>query len=75
MLAVQYALVAFPQSTFPPAALGRALVDDDAFFEYGYVWLPYAAAALVLLVLGGVAAVRWPSKIRRTAATGMLLVV
>lgn len=38
-------------------------VDDDAFFEYGYVWLPYAVAALVLLVLGAIAGIRW----RRTA--------
>ena len=32
--------------------------DDDLFFEYGYVWLPYAVAALALLGLGAVAAIR-----------------
>lgn len=37
--------------------------DTDTFFEYGYVWLPYAIAAALLLGLGLVAAIRW----RRTA--------
>lgn len=37
--------------------------DTDTFFEYGYVWLPYAIAALVLLALSLLAAIRW----RRTA--------
>lgn len=37
--------------------------DTDTFFEYGYVWLPYAIAAVLLLGLGLVAAIRW----RRTA--------
>ncbi len=40
---------------------------NDAFFEYGYVWAPYAAAGLVLLVLGAVAAVRWRHSSPRTA--------
>lgn len=33
--------------------------DTDTFFEYGYVWLPYAIAAVLLLALGLVAAIRW----------------
>lgn len=33
--------------------------DTDTFFEYGYVWLPYAIAAVLLLALGLVAAFRW----------------
>jgi len=31
----------------------------DTFFEYGYVWLPYAVAAVVFLGLGLLAAIRW----------------
>ena len=38
---------------------------SDTFFEYGYVWLPYAIAAMVLLGLGALVAVR-----RRRAAPG-----
>ena len=38
---------------------------SDTFFEYGYVWLPYAIAALVLLGLGALVAVR-----RRRTAPG-----
>lgn len=38
---------------------------SDTFFEYGYVWLPYAVAALILLGLGGLVAVR-----RRRTAPG-----
>ena len=34
------------------------LADDDVLFEYGYVWLPYALAALALLILGAVALTR-----------------
>jgi undecaprenyl-diphosphatase len=33
--------------------------DTDTFFEYGYVWLPYAIGAVLLLALGLVAAIRW----------------
>jgi membrane-associated phospholipid phosphatase len=44
---------------------------DDAFFEYGYVWLPYAFAALVLFALGAVAAVRWR---RSSPGTAELLI-
>lgn len=33
--------------------------DADTFFEYGYVWLPYAIAAVALLGLGVLAAIRW----------------
>jgi membrane-associated phospholipid phosphatase len=39
----------------PPAI---QLADDDVLFEYGYIWLPYALAALALLVLGAVAVTR-----------------
>jgi membrane-associated phospholipid phosphatase len=60
-------------------ALTSALVDDDAFFEYGYVWLPYAVAALVLLILGAVAAIRWRRSAPGTAelliTSGVLLAV
>jgi undecaprenyl-diphosphatase len=52
---------------------------SDTFFEYGYVWLPYAVAALILLVLGGVAAVRWRRSSPGTAellfTSGALLAV
>ncbi len=39
--------------------LTRIRSDDDTFFEYGYIWLPYAVAAVILLGLGLVAAIRW----------------
>ena len=42
-----------------PVLAATALTVNDTFFEYGYVWLPYAFAALVLLGLGAVAAFRW----------------
>lgn len=49
----------------------------DTFFENGYVWLPYAVAALLLLGLGGLAAVRWRRSSPRTTEllliSGMLL--
>ena len=45
--------------------------DNDTFFEYGYVWLPYAFAAVVLLGLGAVAAVRWR---RSSPGTAELLI-
>jgi len=45
--------------------------DNDAFFEYGYVWLPYAIAALALFGLGAVAAVRWR---RSSPGTAELLI-
>jgi membrane-associated phospholipid phosphatase len=38
-------------------ALARS--DEDTFFEFGYVWLPYAIAGLLLMVLGAVVAFRW----------------
>jgi undecaprenyl-diphosphatase len=44
--------------------------DGDTFFEYGYVWLPYAVAAVVLLGLGAFAALRWR---RSSPATAELL--
>src|SRR6478752_9078796 len=53
--------------------------DFDAFFEYGYIWLPYAVAALVLLGLGVVAVVRWRKSSPGTAellfTSGTLLAV
>jgi len=53
--------------------------DNDAFFEYGYIWLPYAIAALALFVLGGVAAVRWrrssPGTAELLITSGALLAV
>ncbi|MEP6562728.1 MAG: phosphatase PAP2 family protein [Nakamurella sp.] len=56
-----------------------AVVDDDAFFEYGYVWLPYGLAALVLLVLGAFAAIRWrrsaPGAAELLITSGMLLAI
>ena len=54
-------------------------MPSDTFFEYGYVWLPYAAAALVLLVLGAFAAVRWrrssPGTAELLLTSGALLAV
>src|ERR1700712_5548807 len=59
-----------------PAAIPS---DSDTFFEYGYVWLPYPVAALVLLVLGAVAAVRWrrssPGTAELLITAGALLLV
>src|SRR6476619_4958828 len=53
--------------------------DNDAFFEYGYVWLPYAIAALALFGLGGLAAVRWrhssPGTAELLITSGALLAV
>lgn len=53
--------------------------DTDAFFEYGYVWLPYAIAAVLLLGLGVVAAVRWrrsaPGVAELLLTSGALLAV
>src|SRR6476619_2692836 len=53
--------------------------DNDAFFEYGYVWLPYAIAALALLGLGAVAALRWrrssPGTAELLITSGALLAV
>jgi undecaprenyl-diphosphatase len=51
----------------PIAAAPVAGTADDEFFEYGYVWLPYAVAALVLLALGGFAAFRWRRSAPRVA--------
>src|SRR6476469_9151313 len=52
---------------------------SDTFFEYGYVWLPYAIAALALLGLGAVAAVRWrrssPGTAELLLTSGALLAV
>jgi len=56
-------------AVIPAPTLGQAPMrkapGSDAFFEYGYVWLPYAIAAVVLLGLGALVAVR-----RRRAAPG-----
>jgi membrane-associated phospholipid phosphatase len=53
--------------------------DQDTFFEYGYVWLPYAVAAVVFLALGLFAAIRWQRTRPRTAellfTSGALLAV
>ena len=54
-------------------------MTSDTFFEYGYVWLPYAVAALILLGLGGVAAVRWrrssPGTAELLLTSGALLAI
>ena len=39
---------------------------DDIVLEYGYVWLPYAVAALVLFALGALVALRSRRSSRRT---------
>jgi len=57
-----------PHTAAPPLLLAS---DNDAFFEYGYVWLPYAIAALALFGLGAVAAVRWR---RSSPGTAELLI-
>jgi len=69
-------------ATAPPIVTAipvLAASDNDAFFEYGYVWLPYAVAALVLFALGAVAAVRWRKSSPGTAelliTSGALLAV
>jgi undecaprenyl-diphosphatase len=53
--------------------------DNDAFFEYGYVWLPYAIAALALFALGAFAALRWrrssPGTAELLITSGALLAV
>ena len=41
--------------------------DNDVIFEYGYVWLPYAVAALILFGLGAVALIRSRRRSPRTA--------
>ncbi|TKV58702.1 phosphatase PAP2 family protein [Nakamurella flava] len=46
--------------------------NDDVFFEYGYVWLPYAIGAVVLIALGAVSAFRWRQSSPRT--TELLLI-
>ena len=46
--------------------------NDDVFFEYGYVWLPYAVGAVVLIALGAFSAVRWRQSSPRT--TELLLI-
>jgi len=61
-------------ATISPAS---AAPSGDTFFEYGYVWLPYAVAALLLLGLCGFAAARWRRSSPRIAGllmiSGMLL--
>ncbi len=63
----------------PTAGVPRFVADGDVLFEYGYVWLPYAIAALLMLGLGAVAAVRWRHGAPRTAeflfTSGALLAV
>ncbi len=57
----------------------KFLADGDVLFEYGYVWLPYAIAAVIFLGLGVVAAIRWRNGAPRTAellfTSGALLAV
>ena len=52
---------------------------EDTFFEYGYVWLPYAIAGLLLMGLGLVVAIRWrrsrPRVVELLVASGALLMV
>ncbi len=61
------------------AAPVLAASADDAFLEYGYIWLPYAIAALALLGLGAVAALRWrrssPGTAELLITSGALLAV
>jgi undecaprenyl-diphosphatase len=63
----------------PADAAPRLVADGDVLFEYGYVWLPYAIAAVIMLGLGAVAAVRWRHGVPRTAellfTSGALLAV
>jgi undecaprenyl-diphosphatase len=53
--------------------------DVDTFVEYGYVWLPYAVAGLLFMLLGLVAAVRWrrsrPGVAELLITSGALLTV
>jgi undecaprenyl-diphosphatase len=64
----QEATISALHAATPPALIAS---DNDAFFEYGYVWLPYAIAALALFGLGAVAAVRWR---RSSPGTAELLI-
>ncbi len=56
-----------------------ASTGEDTFFEYGYVWLPYAVAAVVFLGVGLVAAIRWrrsrPGVAELLVTSGALLAV
>ena len=51
----------------PSSPTGLTAADNDVIFEYGYVWLPYAVAALILFALGAVALVRSRRSSPRTA--------
>ncbi len=51
----------------PSSPTGLTAADNDVIFEYGYVWLPYAVAALILFALGAVALVRSRRSSQRTA--------
>jgi membrane-associated phospholipid phosphatase len=70
---------ASPAIAASPVSTATARTVNDAFFEYGYVWLPYAVAALVLLGLGVVAAIRWrrssPGTAELLVTSGVLLAV
>jgi len=50
-----------------PAGAAETAADNDVLFEYGYVWLPYAVAALILFALGAVALIRSRRRSPRTA--------
>ncbi len=56
-----------PEASVPMPQGPLLLADEDVLFEYGYVWLPYAMAAILLLGLGAVAAIRWRHGAPRTA--------
>ena len=47
--------------------MATSAADNDVIFEYGYVWLPYAVAALILFALGAVVLVRARRRSPRTA--------
>ena len=73
-------VISLPSSTLTIAAHSvLSASDGDAFFEYGYVWLPYAIAALCLFALGAVAALRWrrssPGTAEMLITSGALLAV
>ena len=65
--AAQSAAQSAAGSARSPAGAALSAADNDVIFEYGYVWLPYAVAALILFALGAVALVRSHRRSPRTA--------
>jgi membrane-associated phospholipid phosphatase len=59
------ALISTPAAA--SAGVATSAADNDVIFEYGYVWLPYAVASLILFALGAVALVRARHRSPRTA--------